>query len=84
MDKLIVTLKLMLRDPSWNPIYGEDRKCLNMDKYYTVIEKQCEILTVHFEKKTMRVRFMHMGKKETRDVSNAEFTRLFDVVAKTV
>jgi hypothetical protein len=64
-----------LRNPGWIPEYV-DGFAINDDSYYISAKVEVEILTVHIEKRTMRIRFMWNGKKETRDVCLGKNTKV--------
>jgi hypothetical protein len=69
-------LKVMVEYP-WvvNPNYREG------EAYYIVDSFEAEVLTVHFEKGTMRVRILVSGKKVTFDTDVAPFFELFQITA---
>ena len=78
--ELTLKLTLTVRNPRWVPVYGADGKTTNMDTYHDDLEFEVEVLTVHFERRTMRVRFNHMGKVETRDVDADPFFQKYKIV----
>ncbi len=73
--KTTVTLH-QLADPNWVGNYV-DGKATNMDSYYTSATLEVEVLTIHFEAETMRVRYVWAGKRCTRDVSATDFLAEF-------
>lgn len=81
MALMSFTLKLTftVKNPNWVPVYGHDGLA-NMDEYHADLEFEVEVLTVHFERNSMRVRFTHMGKIETRDTDATPFFEKYKIV----
>jgi hypothetical protein len=77
---LTLNLNLIVVDPDWTPIYGADRCAVNMDTRHVYRDFEVEVLTVHFEKNTMRIRFRHGGRVETRDVDATPFFEKYRIV----
>lgn len=70
-----IVVEQILRDPKWEPIYGMvdgQKRATNMDLYYTKANVEAEIVSIHLKKRTMRIVFEWMGKKESRDISMPE------------
>ncbi len=77
-------LKLVLSrlvNPNFVPQYGADGKATNMDEYHVDAEVEVEVLTVHFQKGTMRIR-VPAPYATTRDVDAAPFFEQFAITAK--
>lgn len=63
------------RNPEWT--YGSEAP------FYITKTIEVEVLTVHFEKGTMRVRFLDVeGRKKTVDVDAAPFFEKYQVIEK--
>jgi hypothetical protein len=75
-----VNLTITVKNPNWVPVYDANGITSNMDEYHAVLEFDVEVLTVHFQRNSMRVRFTHMGKVETRDVDATPFFEKYKVV----
>ena len=75
------TLKLtfMVRNPDWVPLYGSEGLA-NMNECHTDLEFDVEVLKVNFEQNSMRVRFTHMDKIETRDTDATPFFEKYKIV----
>ena len=71
---------IQLRDPRWVAVRDSTGKALNMDRYYVSPYLDVEVLTVHFNKRTMRVRFVWNGETQTRDISADAFFEKYAVV----
>ena len=65
----VIQITTQVRNPDWAPVYDLDNKASNMDSYYIRATVDAEILTVHLNKGTMRVRFTWMDRVQTIDVT---------------
>lgn len=82
---LTLNLNLHVVNPDWFPVYGGDGvggrgNAINLDDYNVYRDFEVEILTVHFEKNTMRIRFCHRDRIETRDVDATPFFKKYKIV----
>ena len=76
-----------LQNPDWKPSWVKDSfgnnhpsNVSNMDDYYLSADVEAEVLTVHFNKGTMRVRFKWNNTVDTRDIPNDEFFKHYKII----
>lgn len=72
-----------LYDPAFVPVRDSKGTCTNIDEYNLKnVPVIAEVLTVHFNKNTMRVRFTWNGSSMTMDVSAQPFMDAYLIVPK--
>ena len=73
-----LTLKMHVRNPDWVAVYTDGRA--DMTGYMCTMDKECEVVMLNINKGTMRVRYMHMNKVETYDMSADAFFNQYQIV----
>lgn len=78
----IIPIAVRCRNPNWildaNLPYEE-----RMQDYYIIHETSAEVLTLHLQKGTMRIRYKDAcGKTYTQDIKSISFFDKYDIIRK--